>query len=107
MANLRVDPADMHTGGQGVREVGQDFNEQLARFQATLAGYDGAWGDDTIGALIGTAYAVVSQWAFDCWQTVADEFVSAGDDLTVMAKGYEDVEQSTTVLFTTLTQNLR
>jgi hypothetical protein len=92
VSGFDVQPEAIHTAGNSLASSGEDFLEQLAAFEAATAAYDGAWGDDTIGTYIGTAYAAVSQWALDCWHTVADELAVAGDDLMGMAEAYERIE---------------
>jgi hypothetical protein len=88
-----VDPNQIRGQGIALGHVGQSFGDQLGQFRAGLSAYEGAWGDDTIGGLIGTAYNVVSQWAFECWKEVADELSSAGQDLAGMASAYEETDQ--------------
>ncbi|QGN48093.1 PE domain-containing protein [Micromonospora sp. WMMD558] len=92
MPGFDVQPEAILTAGNNLATSGEDFLEQLAAFEAATAAYDGAWGDDTIGTYIGTAYVAVAQWALDCWHTVADELAAAGDDLVGVAEAYERVE---------------
>ncbi|MFC0506576.1 hypothetical protein [Micromonospora costi] len=92
MPDLEVQPASIRTSGQSLLARGDGFAEQLAAFEQATAAYEGAWGDDTIGTYIGSAYVAVAQWALDCWYTVADELSAAGDDLSAMADAYEQTE---------------
>ncbi|MFG2106438.1 hypothetical protein [Micromonospora chersina] len=92
MPGFDVQPEAVLAAGNNLATSGEDFLVQLAAFEAATAAYDGAWGDDTIGTYIGTAYMAVSQWALDCWHTVADELAAAGDDLVGVAEAYERVE---------------
>ena len=94
--SFEVDPEAIRASGGSLTATGSDFAERLAAFQQQAAAYDGAWGDDTIGTYIGTAYAAVSAWAFENWQTVADELAVAGDDLVTSADAYQQVEESVT-----------
>jgi uncharacterized protein YukE len=92
VTDVRVDPEMLHTAGQSLIATGDDFAARLADFQSRAAAFDGAWGGDAIGTYIGIAYAAVSDWAFSCWEIIAEELALAGEDLDAMATSYEDVE---------------
>lgn len=92
MPGFEVHPEEIVAIGRKLAGTGEDFLEQLTAFEAAISAYEGAWGGDTIGTYIGTAYSLVSTWALDCWHTVADEIAVAGDDLVVVGEAYEEVE---------------
>jgi hypothetical protein len=94
MTGFHVAPDSLRDGGTAIGGTAESFGARLQSFQAELAGFDGAWGDDTIGMLIGTAYQAVSQWAFECFQAAADDLVLAGTDLATMAARYDEAEES-------------
>ena len=75
--SFEVDPEAIRASGESLTATGSDFAARPAAFQQQVAAYDGAWGEDTIGTYIGTAYAAVPGWAFENWQTVADELAAA------------------------------
>ncbi|MEU8181692.1 hypothetical protein AB0B86_13090 [Micromonospora sp. NPDC049047] len=86
--------------------TGETLSDQLTAFEQACAAYEGAWGDDTIGTYIGTAYTAVSAWAFDCWHSVAEELVSAGDDLVGMGEAYEQAESDIRSMITAIGEGL-
>ncbi|MFI7607746.1 WXG100 family type VII secretion target [Micromonospora sp. NPDC049366] len=102
MSGFEVVPESLREGGATIGGGAEAFQARLRSFQAELADFEGAWGDDTIGALIGTAYQAVSQWAFECLRAAAGDLVAAGTDLAAMADGYERVEESARALFAQL-----
>ncbi|RKR92112.1 hypothetical protein BDK92_6544 [Micromonospora pisi] len=99
MPDFEIQPDSVRATGESLLSGGSSFADQLAAFEQATAAYEGAWGDDTIGTYIGTAYVAVAQWALDCWYTVADEISSAGDDLNVMADAYEQTEKDIASMF--------
>ncbi|GAB3939106.1 hypothetical protein [Micromonospora vulcania] len=106
MPGFDVQPEAIVIAGNNLASTGEDFLAQLAAFEAATAAYDGAWGDDTIGTYIGTAYSLVSQWALDCWCTVADELAAAGDDLVGVAEAYDRIEAEAIAALSALGENL-
>lgn len=106
MPGFDVQPEGIRTAGRNLAASGEDLLAQLAAFEAATAAYDGAWGDDTIGTYIGTAYLAVAQWALDCWHTVADELAAAGDDLVDTAEAYGRVEAEIRDAWNALGMNL-
>ena len=89
-----VDPEAIRAAGTTLTSTGSSFADQVAAFQERAAAYEGAWGDDTIGTYIGTAYAAVSGWALENWLTIADELAVAGADLVLTADAYQEVEDA-------------
>jgi hypothetical protein len=106
VSGFQVAPESLRDGAAVIGGTAQSFNARLQSFQAELAGFEGAWGDDTIGMLIGTAYQTVSQWAFECFQITADDLIAAGTDLSAMADSYEAVEESGLALLDGLLRRL-
>ncbi|RKR86698.1 hypothetical protein BDK92_0959 [Micromonospora pisi] len=106
MTGFEINPESLRDGGATIGDTARSFGDRLQAFRAELASYDGAWGDDAIGALIGAPYQAVSEWAFDCYRAAADELLSAGTDLGVMADGYEGADESASGLFQNLHRQL-
>ncbi|MEV6347121.1 hypothetical protein [Actinoplanes sp. NPDC051851] len=93
MASFEMRPDEIRRSGAELTAAGESFAETLAQFQQQAAQFDGAWGEDTIGTYIGTAYIEVAAYAFECWQLIADEIADAGDDLGVQADQIEENER--------------
>jgi hypothetical protein len=104
--DFEVRPDSIRATGQSLLTSGDDFAAKLAEFENAIAAYEGAWGDDTIGTYIGMAYEAVSQWAFDCWYTVAEELSAAGDDLSATADAYDQTENDAAAGFDAIGQKL-
>jgi uncharacterized protein YukE len=104
MDGFRLDPEQLRGRATALTDAGRSFGDQLNSFQSQISGLEGAWGDDLIGGLIGTAYTVVVQWATECWQDVVSEVTSAADDLGRMAQEFEEAEEAARETFDRLTQ---
>jgi uncharacterized protein YukE len=107
MDGLRLNPEQLRGRAAALTEAGRSFSDQLNQFQSQISGLEGAWGDDLIGGLIGTAYTVVVQWAMECWQEVVSEVGRAGEDLALMAQEFERAEEGMRQSFDRLGQGLR
>ncbi|MEV6347643.1 hypothetical protein [Actinoplanes sp. NPDC051851] len=92
MTELHVDLEAMRASGGSMRDVGTDFAAKLDAFRGRIAAYEGAWGHDTIGTLVGTAYQYFSDWTFQCWGTMAEEIGYAGEDIVEMARTVEQAD---------------
>jgi len=88
-----VQPERISSAGNALVGDGEQLLDQLSRFETSIAAYDGAWGDDTIGTFIGAAYMAIADWALNCWTEVAEEFSAAGEDVVTMGDGYLTVEK--------------
>jgi hypothetical protein len=89
---FQVDPSALGGSGAELSEVAAAFLRELRSFQSELAGFGSPWGADEIGSLIGAAHEEVASWAFECFQTAAEELSTAGLDLGDMATAYQEVE---------------
>jgi uncharacterized protein YukE len=106
VGGFRVNPEQLRGQATALTDAGRSFSDQLNQFRSQISGLEGAWGDDLIGDLIGTAYTVVMRWAMECWQEVVSEVGSAGEDLARMAREFERNEEGAERLFDRLGQAL-
>ena len=90
---FEVHPPLIRAAGRGVTDLAKRFNGELEAFEARMQGFGEPWGADDIGSLIGIAYTEVANYIFDCVGMAADEFTSAGADITGMADAYERVDE--------------
>jgi hypothetical protein len=96
---FRIDPHALGASGLELQRVAGEFMSALRAFQAELAGFDAPWGADEIGGLIGAAHEEVARFAFECFETAAEEVGAAGFDLGDMATRYREVEQQIRAAF--------
>jgi hypothetical protein len=94
MAGFEIEPQVLASSGAGLLTNSDQFLQQLQAFQSEIASFDGAWGSDMIGMLIGTAYQVVSEWAMDCLSAIGEDVIQAGQDLQTMATNFADAEEA-------------
>lgn len=94
MAGIHVVPDTLTGSAKLLRDAGTDFGEKLAAFQAELAAFGEPWGGDDLGSLVGIAYGVVSEFAFECYSEALEELDLAGGDVDVMADRYRAVESA-------------
>ena len=106
MAGFQIEPATIASGGTNLVSHADQFMSQLKSFQSEIASFEGAWGNDDIGSIIGTAYHVVCEWAMDCLAAVGEDVTSAGQDLQKMAKAFSDAEDEVTNTFRNIGQYL-
>ena len=99
MGGFELDPEHIRTQGRALVGNAETFSGQVESFRSQIGGLEGAWGSDTIGMLIGTAYVAVAEWAFECLAAIAEDVSAAGDDLVRMAEGFTEVEESITAVF--------
>jgi hypothetical protein len=95
MGNLEIDPDALERAGSDLGRPGATFGDALTAFQSTMAGFGQPWGGDDIGQLIGAAYEEVSSWAFECYQSAAQEIVEAGVDVAAMGAAHRGNEAAT------------
>jgi hypothetical protein len=94
MTGFMIDPERLSASGSALQSVASRLSAELASFQSELAGYDGPWGSDEIGSLIGAAHDEVSSWAFECYQDALDELASAGADVVNISTQYTEVDEN-------------
>jgi hypothetical protein len=94
VTGFEVAPEQLRAGGASIGGAAKAFAGRVEQLSAELASFEGGFGDDTIGMLVGTAYEAVSQWAFQCFQEAADDLLDAADDLVLMADDYDEVDQN-------------
>jgi hypothetical protein len=93
LTGFAVVPDAVRAGGSTIGGAAGSFSGRVEGLIAELSGFQGGFGDDTIGMLVGTAYDAVSQWAFECLQDCADDLLDAADDLMVMADSYDEADR--------------
>lgn len=106
MAGFEVEPESIRAGGADLLSSADGFAGQLEAFRAQIASLDGAWGGDTIGMIIGTAYVAVAEWAFECFGAIVEDIGAAGEDLVGMARDFVDTEEAVNTMFDRLSQAL-
>lgn len=68
----------------------------MTAFQGELSGFGEPWGSDDLGLLIGTAYQVIAEVAFECYGDNTAEIDETGAKARMMAANFADTEESNT-----------
>ncbi|MDM4784517.1 hypothetical protein [Micromonospora sp. b486] len=90
---FEVHPPLIRAAGRGVTDLAKRFNGELEAFEARMRGYGEPWGADDIGSLIASPTPRWRTTSSNCVGMAADEFTSAGADITGMADAYERVDE--------------
>ena len=89
---LRRGAEQLSTAKEGVRQIFESF-------QATVAGYEQAFGGDGIGMLLGVAHQACVEALTECLGTNITELQSYADSLRGMADDYQAVEDDASEAF--------
>ncbi len=89
-----VDPDRMETSGQLLAASGDQLHAEIGRFEAELASFGAAWGDDDLGSLIGLAYQEIRDVALDCLYANVADLTDQARGVREMAAAFRDTDDA-------------
>jgi hypothetical protein len=104
--SFRVDPQSIRTSGQDISTAADQLSQQVAAFQAGIAGFGEPWGTDDLGSLIGMTYQAIAEMAMECFQDNITDLAAYGEDVGTMADTYESADQGVDEGIRTITDQL-
>jgi len=99
MEPLEVDIDALRQGAAELEQARESIRQIFERFQATVANFDNAFGDDEIGTLLSVGHEACMNALTECLSSNIEELGSYADGLRQMADSYQAVEEEVTASF--------
>ena len=91
---FQVSPDQLTSSAERLKQVADEFTEQVSQFQSQIQGYGEPWGGDDLGMLIGIAHGACFEAAMQCFQENSEELGQRAEALKAVAKNYTAMEES-------------
>lgn len=99
MEPLEVDIDALRQGAAGLDQARESIRQVFERFQAMVANFENAFGDDEIGTLLSVGHEACMNALTECLSTNFEELGSYADGLRQMADSYQAAEEEISASF--------
>lgn len=92
--SFQVSPDQITSSAERLKQVADEFTQQVSQFQSEITGFGEPWGGDDMGMLIGIAHGACFEAAMKCFQENSEELGERAEALKAVAKNYTKMEES-------------